>query len=150
MPINPQQQQGDNMKKLLTIAAFSFLIMPATPAFSFDALTALTTTKGAVLGFTPSNSVTLYYANDMVSGTSSGGAAGASSQWYVATAKHTGGDRAYGTTAKTNLLVTPRHDDCVGADSVTCAAALTTPATVLTASGYGQSNVDALTGWTVL
>ena len=127
------------MKKLLTIAAFSLLLMPAAPVFAADALVVLTTAQGAELGFTPSNSVSLYYANDVASTTP---------QWYVATAKHTGGDRAYGTTAKTNLLVTARNDDCVGADSEACAT--TVGATNMTAANNGQDNVDGLTGWTIL
>ncbi len=130
------------MKKLLTIAALSFLLLPASQAFAGDTLSKLSTTNGAILGFTPSNSVKLYYASDQVSNS------GNSPQWYVASAKHTGGDRAYGTTAKTNLLVTPQHDDCVGQDSVACAA--TVGATALTASANGQDNVDGLTNWSIL
>jgi hypothetical protein len=129
------------MKKLITFAVLSLLLMPVTQCFAASAMDVLGTTDGAILGFTPSNKVILYYGNQDD---------GTNAQTYVAIAKHTGGDRAYGTTTKTNLLVTNQDDDCVSLDALACIRLGTTNATEFNANDNGDDNIDGLTNWNIL
>lgn len=128
------------MKRLLIFTAFSLLLIPVSQSFAAMSDTdILGTADGATLGFTPSNKVVMFYASDSAS----------NNQTYVAMAKHTGGDRAYATTTRTNLLVTDPHDDCPGTDAIICVGKLPGSVTVLDLAN-GVDNVEGLTGWTVL
>ena len=126
------------MKKLLLLASFSLLLIPANQAFADSAPIAITPANSATLGFSASNSVELLYGE--ASFTSGG------PQSYVAMAKHSGGDKVFGTTTNTNLIVTATDDDCKGANIAACLGSVTTNA--LDADLNGEfGNVENLNGW---
>jgi|GEM_PF-6112277 len=131
--------KGVHMKKILILTAFALLLCPVTQSFAASTASSLQGNVGPTLGFDHSNGVELLYGEDTsVSSTTP--------QGYVAMAKHSGGDKLFGTTTKTNLIVAPTTSKCRGATVAACLGFIT-GTSALAGDDNGQDNIDGLSGW---